>query len=68
MDKIILAALLREWQDKLLNAIEEIDSLPPLKDGRQKIVVGDLPNVADLWSVKVSINNLIDALEKEQNA
>ena len=65
MSELILAALLREWRDKLLNVIETIDSLPVLKDGRQKITVGDLPELADLWSVKVAINDLIERLEEE---
>lgn len=65
MNEIILAALLREWLDRLTRVIEELEALPPLKDGRQKVIVEDLPELADLWGVKNSISDLIDRLEPQ---
>jgi hypothetical protein len=52
MDKILLAALLKEWLEDLVNAIHGLEAFPPLRDGRQKIIIEDLPELANLWSVK----------------
>lgn len=41
MDKILLAALLKEWLEDLVNAIHGLEAFPPLRDGRQKIIIED---------------------------
>lgn len=66
MNEIILAALLREWFDKLANGIDGLEALPPLKDGRQKIIIEDLPEMAYLWEVRNSISDLIERLEDKK--
>lgn len=63
MDKILLAALLKEWLEDLVNAIDGLEAFPPLRDGRQKIIIEDLPELANLWSVKISVQNLLEALQ-----
>jgi len=67
MSEIILAALLREWLDFLVNAIDGLEALPPLKDKRQTVVIEDLPELASLWNVRGSISDLIERLEGEKH-
>lgn len=64
MDKLILAALLKEWLEDLTNAIDGLEAFPPLKDRRKVVRLEDEPELGNLWDVKGSIVNLIDALEK----
>ena len=63
VNEIVLAALLREWLDDLVNAIDGLEALPPLKDKRQTVIIEDLPELANLWSVRGSISELIERLE-----
>lgn len=63
MDKILLAALLKEWLEDLINAIDGLEAFPPLKDGRKVIRLEDEPELANLWNVKVSIQNLLEVLK-----
>lgn len=67
MDKLILAALLREWLDDLTNAIDGLEAFPPLKDGRKVIRLEDEPELGNLWGVRNSLSNLIEALEKGES-
>jgi len=67
MSELILAALLREWLDDLVNAIDGLEALPPLKDKRQTVIIEDLPELAQLWSVRGSIGDLIERLEGNKN-
>lgn len=67
MSEIILAALLREWLDKLVNGIDGLEALPALKDGRQKVNIEDLPEMAYLWEVRSSISDLIERLEDKKS-
>lgn len=63
MNEIILAALLREWLDFLVNAIEGLEALPILKDGRKEVNIEELSELGDLWSVRNSMADLINRLE-----
>lgn len=63
MNEIILAALLREWLGDLTDAIDNLENLPPLKDGRKLFIIKDSPELLLLWNVRISIDNLIDRLE-----
>ena len=67
MNEIVLAALLREWLDDLVNAIDGLEALPPLKDKRQTVIIEDLPELANLWSVRGSISELIERLEENKS-
>ena len=66
MSELVLAALLREWLDDLVNAIDGLEALPPLKDKRQTVIIEDLPELANLWSVRGSIADLIERLEENK--
>ena len=44
MDKLILAALLKEWLEDLTNAIDGLEAFPPLKDRRKVVRLEDEPN------------------------
>lgn len=67
MSELVLAALLREWLDDLVNAIDGLEALPPLKDKRQTVIIEDLPELANLWSVRGSIADLIERLEENKS-
>jgi len=67
MNEIVLAALLREWLDDLVNAIDGLEALPPLKDKRQTVIIEDLPELAKLWGVRGSISDLIERLEENKS-
>lgn len=67
MSELVLAALLREWLDDLVNAIDGLEALPPLKDKRQTVIIEDLPELAKLWGVRGSISDLIERLEENKS-
>jgi len=67
VSELVLAALLREWLDDLVNAIDGLEALPPLKDKRQTVIIEDLPELANLWSVRGSIADLIERLEENKS-
>lgn len=66
MSEIILAALLREWLDELVAAIDGLEALPLLKDGRKAVNIEELPELGNLWSVRGSIVDLIERLESKK--
>lgn len=66
MNDIVLAALLREWLGDLIDAIENLENLPPLKDGRKLVIIKDSPELLLLWNVRVSLDTLIDRLEDKK--
>lgn len=70
IDKLILAALLTEWKDRLDVAIDGLEEYPILKDGRKEVDIENSDELRELWSVCGSIGNLISALEsrKETNS
>ncbi len=67
MSELVLAALMREWLDDLVNAIDGLEALPPLEDKRQTVIIEDLPELAKLWSVRGSIADLIERLEENKS-
>lgn len=66
MSEIILAALLREWLGSLISAIDGLEALPLLRDGRKTVDIAKLPELEILWDIRGSMDGLIDRLEDKK--